>query len=82
MALKGEKLMVCPSCTKKGVAYVMGRGRSGEDAFKCRYCDWYAFGQGHDRPDVISRRALAAANPDREVWVADPDLINIYLEDS
>jgi hypothetical protein len=79
--VKGESLFICPDCGMKGAYYAMGRGRLAEDCWKCRYCDWWCFGTGHDRLDVIERRKLAAANPDRDIWVTDPELANIYLED-
>jgi hypothetical protein len=55
----GQRL-VCPNCGRKGVTLRLGR----EDHFGCRYCDWYAFNDGLDEPDVVNRSALAEMNPE------------------
>jgi ribosomal protein L37AE/L43A len=78
MPAKGEKLLVCPECLKKGVSYRMNRS---EDVWQCKYCEWYAFATGHDKPDVINRRRLAGLNIEADIWVTDPDLANLYLEE-
>ena len=78
MPAKGEKLLVCPGCKKRGVSYRM---TGSDDMWGCRYCDWYAFANGHDRPDVLARRALQSENLLIEIWVTDPELSHLYLED-
>jgi DNA-directed RNA polymerase subunit RPC12/RpoP len=78
MPAKGETLLKCPDCGKKGVHFKMS---GEEDGWSCRYCEWWTFSTGHDRIDVIERRKLAALNPDQEIWVTDPELAHLYLED-
>jgi hypothetical protein len=78
MPAKGETLLKCPDCGKKGVSY---RLTGSDDHWGCRYCDWNAFSYGHDKPDIINRRRLQAANPEDDIWIADPELLHLYLED-
>lgn len=54
--------LVCPNCGRRGVTLRLAN----EDHYGCRYCDWYAFTNGLDAPDVVNRSALAEMNPE---WV-------------
>ena len=69
----GRRFLLCPECNRFSV-YVKFGGR-GEDAWHCRYssrdCTFYAFTDGNAEGDVKARRALAAANPSKSVWVSD-----------
>lgn len=68
MPQRGERLLICPGCTMRGVSL---RLTTSEDYWGCRYCDWEAFAEGEDNIDRLERRRLAKANPDRVVWASD-----------
>lgn len=64
---RGGTYMVCPDCGKRGVSHRL----ASEDHYGCRYCLWSAFSDGHDREDVVRRRALRLLNPDHPAAPAE-----------
>lgn len=60
---KGERLLTCPDCAKRGVYWKAAR--HGEDAYRCRYCWWFAFTQGGDTTDKRELGLLQCVNPDK-----------------
>lgn len=60
MARKGERLLVCPDCQRRGVGLRLGRG---DDRYSCRYCDFYTYANAGDRIDLEHMRRLKWFNP-------------------
>lgn len=61
MAFRGERFMICPDCTKRGVYLKMS---ATFDIYRCRRCDWYTYPDAGDRLDRENMDRLKAANPE------------------
>lgn len=57
---KGKRFLKCPDCHKYGV-YWRAAAR-GEDAYRCRYCWWYAYTQGNSAIDARELGILESLN--------------------
>jgi hypothetical protein len=66
MPYRGQRLLKCPACGKRGVQLHLRAG--GEDGYSCRYCDDFdAFSYSDLNYDRARLWALQETNPDANI---------------